>query len=122
MIVVGVPLFAVLVGWPTLQLIGRRYHQKKLSDQSLIVDAVWLVFAVVQSIDLAFNGPAWILTGLVAFAGNELVASRGFRLAAGGRDAKVRGRSYCCASSLWANEAKLSSAGYASTGNTLAAL
>ena len=89
MIVAGVLLFGALVGWPALRLIGRRYDRKKLSDQSLTVDAVWLVFAVVQSIDLAFNGPAWILTGLVAFIAYKSVASLGFRLAAGNRDTKA---------------------------------
>jgi hypothetical protein len=89
MIVIGVLLFAVLVGWPALQLIGRGYDRKKLSDQSLIIDAVWLVFAVVQSIDLAFNGPAWILTGLVAFIAYKFVASLGFRVAAGRHGAQT---------------------------------
>jgi len=44
---------------------------------------------VVQSIDLAFNGPAWIMTGLVAFVAYKLVASWGFRLAAGDRDTRT---------------------------------
>lgn len=40
-----------------------------------------LIFVVVQSIDLAFNGAVWMLTGLVAFAGYKLASIFGFRRA-----------------------------------------
>lgn len=66
MIVIGAAIFGLL-GWPLLRAIGRRYEQKKLSDQSIMLDAMWLLFAVVQSIGLAFEGPPWILTGVAAF-------------------------------------------------------
>ena len=69
MIVVGVLVFGLLLGWPLLKLLGRRYGEKKFSDQSLLIDVLWLIFGVVQSIDLAFNRAPWILTGVVAFAG-----------------------------------------------------
>ncbi len=81
MIVVGVLGFGLLLGWPLLKLLGRRYGEKKFSDQSLLIDALWLIFGVVQSIDLAFNRAPWILTGVVAFAGYKLVSVFGFRLA-----------------------------------------
>lgn len=82
MILVGVLVFGLLLGWPVLQLLGRRYGGKKFSDQSLTIDALWLIFAVVQSIDLAFNGALWILTGLFALVGYKLVSVYGFRRAA----------------------------------------
>jgi hypothetical protein len=81
MIVVGVLVFGLLLGWPLLKLLGRRYGERKFSDQSLLIDALWLIFAVVQSIDLAFNRAGWILTGVVAFLGYKLVAVFGFRFA-----------------------------------------
>jgi len=75
--VVGFIAFAVL-GWWLLKLIGRRYQEKRLSDQSITLDALWLLFAIVQSITLAFEGWGWIFTGLVAFAGYKLVTWAGF--------------------------------------------
>ena len=39
--------FAILavLGWELLPLLGRRYQQKRMSDQSLTLDAMWLIFA-----------------------------------------------------------------------------
>jgi hypothetical protein len=76
MIVIGVCIFGAL-GWPLLRAIGRRYEQKKLSDQSIMLDSLWLLFGVVQSIGLAFEGPLWILTGPVAFVAYKLVSRIG---------------------------------------------
>ena len=73
MIIIGVAVFGLL-GWPLLRFLGRRYEQKKFSDQSIMLDSLWLLFAVVQSIGLAFEGPLWILTGLVALIAYKLVA------------------------------------------------
>jgi len=78
MILVGIAIFAAL-GWPLLRWIGRRYEAKKFSDQSVTIDSLFLLFAVVQSIGLAFEGALWILTGLVAYAAWKLVTLLGFR-------------------------------------------
>lgn len=77
--VAGFAAFALL-GWWLLGLIGRRYRAKRLSDQSLTVDSLWLTFALVHSTSLAFQGLAWVPTGLVAFAAYKLVTRTGFRL------------------------------------------
>lgn len=66
MILLGILIFGLL-GWPLLRVIGKRYENKKLSDQSIMLDAMWLLFGVVQSVGLAFEGAAWIMTGFVAF-------------------------------------------------------
>jgi hypothetical protein len=68
-----------LLGWPLLKFLGKRYEQKKLSDQSIMLDALWILFGTVQSIGLAFEAAPWILTGLVAFVGYKLVSRLGFR-------------------------------------------
>ena len=81
MIVIGVLVFGLL-GWPLLRLLGERYEQKKLSDQSIMLDSLWLLFGLVQSIELVFESPPWILTGLVAFIGYKLVSRFGLRWAA----------------------------------------
>lgn len=78
MILLGIALFAAL-GWPLLGWIGRRYEHKRFSDQSITIDSLFLLFGVVQSIGLAFEGPLWILTGPVAFAAFKAVALLGFR-------------------------------------------
>ena len=76
--VIGFIPFAI-IGWLLLRWIGRRYETKRMSDQSLTLDAMWLLFGVVQSIGLVFESWPFILTGLVAFAAYKLVASAGFR-------------------------------------------
>ena len=78
--------FAVfgLVGWLALRWIGVLYEHKKISDQSVTLDSIWLLFGVGQSILLVFDGAVWILSGLVAFATYKIVAWAGFSLS--GRD------------------------------------
>ena len=57
----------LLLGW-----IGRLYQAKQLSDRSLSIDSLFLLFAVVQSINLVFEGWGWIFTGVLAFASYKL--------------------------------------------------
>ncbi len=57
---VGFVIFAG-VGWVALFWIKRRYQAKQISDESITVDAIWLLFAVTHSIDLVFEHPLWIL-------------------------------------------------------------
>lgn len=60
-------VLAAIVGWQLLLWLGRRHRARRSSDQALTLDAMWLLFGVVQSITLAFEGWLWVLTGLVAF-------------------------------------------------------
>ena len=80
----GFVLFGV-AGWWFLKWLGRRYQQRRMSDQSLTLDAMWLMFGVVQSITLAFEGWAWVLTGPAAFVVYKVVAKLGFALSAAAR-------------------------------------
>ena len=75
--VMGFGAFGVL-GWWLLGRIGQNYQTKRISDQSLTIDSLWLLFSVVQSITLAFEGWGWIFTGLVAFSAYKLVTRSGF--------------------------------------------
>lgn len=77
LLVVGFLVFAVL-GWAALIWIGRRYQAKKISDESVTVDAIWMLFAIVHSMDLVFGHPLWTLGGLAAFAGYKTLARIGF--------------------------------------------
>jgi hypothetical protein len=65
--VVGFASFAVL-GWLVLRRLARRYQQKALSDQTLVVYAVVLVFGIAQAVPLTFSGWGLIATGPLAFA------------------------------------------------------
>ena len=56
-----------LLGWLVLLRLRLRYEQKKLSDQSIIIGAIWLLFAITYSIGLTFEGKWWIMSGLGAF-------------------------------------------------------
>jgi len=79
LIVLGFAAFG-LVGWLALRWIGARYEHKKLSDQSVTLGSMWLLYGVAQSIPLVFGGAVWILSGLVAFAAYKLVFWVGFSL------------------------------------------
>jgi hypothetical protein len=69
-----------ILGWWLLRWIGRRYQLKRMSDQSLTLDAMWLLFAVVHASVLTTGGWAWIFAGPVAFVAYKLVVRAGFGL------------------------------------------
>lgn len=59
-------LSGVLGGF-LLAWIRSGYQRRLLSDQSLAIDALWLIFASFYAVILASAGPAWALSPLVAF-------------------------------------------------------
>jgi hypothetical protein len=73
----GLLAFA-LAGWLALQWVGRRYRRKRMSDQMLTVESMWLMFGLVHSIGLVFQGWPWIFTGLAAFAAFLAVRAAAF--------------------------------------------
>ncbi len=75
----GFAVFA-LVGWVALDSLRQMYERKKMSDQSVVVDTIWLTFGIVNSMGLVFQGARWMLSGLVAFAAFKIVAVSGFSL------------------------------------------
>ena len=77
MMLAGLLAFA-LIGWLLLKWLGYRYQRKRLSDQILTIDALWLLFGVVHSIGLVFEGWAWIFTGFAAFIAFVATRSAGF--------------------------------------------
>ena len=68
------------IGWLVLKVITKLYQRKKVSDQSIAVDTIWLTFAVFVSLYLASNGILWIFSGLIAFLSFKVGAWIGFRL------------------------------------------
>jgi len=65
---------AALLSYLVLRLIGRLYRGQWISDQSIQIDAVWLVFAIVHA---PSEAP---FAGLVAFLVYEALARVGLRL------------------------------------------
>jgi hypothetical protein len=76
---IGFALFGIM-GFFLLRRIGRYYQQKRMSDQSIILDAMWLMFGVVQSVTLVFEDWVWIFTGSAAFLAYRLLVKAGFAL------------------------------------------
>jgi hypothetical protein len=69
-----------LVGWLALKWIRNRYERKKVSDQSITLDAIWLLFGVGQSIGPTSSGLGWLLLGPFAFIIYKIIAWVGFQL------------------------------------------
>jgi len=59
--------FFGLLGWGLMRWIARAYRHGGLSDQSLLLDALWLLFASVYSMWLTARGVQWALTAPLAF-------------------------------------------------------
>jgi hypothetical protein len=74
----GAAVFAV-IGWALLGWLGRAYERKRITDQMLTTDAMWLLFGMLQSFSLVFEHWAWIFSGLVAFLAFALARRLGFR-------------------------------------------
>ena len=83
---------AGVLGWQVLKWLGRRHVARRSSDQTLTLEAMWLLFAVVQTVSFAFEGLAWMASGVAAFAAWKLVTAAGFRLAGLGRRPPVVAR------------------------------
>jgi hypothetical protein len=65
-ILTGLVLFAPL-GWLFLRWIGKRYQSKKMSEQSLSLDTLWIIFGFFQSFALISDNFKLAFTGIVAF-------------------------------------------------------
>jgi hypothetical protein len=68
------------IGWLTLKWIRRRYERKKISDETITVDAIWLLFGFIHSLMAASEGTIWLLSGFVAFLVYKFIAWFGFFL------------------------------------------
>ncbi len=79
LLVLGMVL-ASAAGWPLLRLLGRRYQARALSETSLLLDALFLMFGVMQAIGFVFESPLWMLAGPLAFAAARTTAAVLWRL------------------------------------------
>lgn len=67
-------------GWLTLRWLGRWYAEKRTSDQSINIAAIWLIFAGVHAATFAYDDLRWMSIGFLAFAGFLLATGIGFRV------------------------------------------
>ena len=77
---VGLLLFGV-VGWAALTWIGRRYEAKKISDESLMLDVMFVLFTIGHAVGLAFEGSGALLAGALAFVVYKALARTGLAVA-----------------------------------------
>jgi hypothetical protein len=87
---VGFAVFAI-VGWLILDVLRQLYESKHISEQSINVDAMWLLFGIVNSIGLVFQGYRWFASGFVAFAIYKLIGAVLFHLFGVPRRANKKG-------------------------------
>ena len=78
LLLLGFALFGT-IGWLVLQGIGIGYRRKWVSEQSITMDMIWLLFGIFQSIGLLFAGKFWFLASLLSFVVYKLVAWTLFR-------------------------------------------
>lgn len=76
--VIGFAVFAI-AGWLGLGALSRLYRTKHISEQSITIDSIWLLFGTVNAIGLVGRGPLWIFSGVAALAVYKLVAAGLFR-------------------------------------------
>ena len=76
-IVVGFAAFTFF-GWMALGWIRRRYQAKLISDESVTVDSLFLLFTVTHSMGLVFEHVAWAFAGVAAFAAYKASVRIGF--------------------------------------------
>ena len=70
-----------LIGWLFLRGVGRLYRWHLITDQSVIINSLWFLFALTSAIDFTFFGLSWFLAPFGAFALYKIVAITGFALA-----------------------------------------
>jgi hypothetical protein len=73
--IIGIGFLAfALVGWGAVSWIRRRYEAKQVSDESVAIDAMWLMFTVVHAMDLVFESSVAVLGAVAAFGAYKITA------------------------------------------------
>lgn len=79
-VVIGFAVF-LIPGWLGAAWIRRRYDAKQMSDQSIMIDSIWMVFTLSQMLmNLAQERGVWAILGFGAFLGYRAARSIGFRV------------------------------------------
>jgi len=79
-VAIGFAVF-LIPGWLGAAWIRRRYDAKQMSDQSIMIDSIWMVFTLSQMVmSLAQERGVWAILGFGSFLGYRAARSIGFRL------------------------------------------
>ena len=78
---VGFLALAVAGGF-VLRWIKDLYLRRRLSEQSLMLDCIWLLFTLWHTIQLGYHGAVWLLVGVAALLAFKAVTVAGLRLRA----------------------------------------
>jgi hypothetical protein len=71
---------AGIIGWLLLRWLGSLYRARRISDQSIMIDAVWLMFSFMQSPLSSAPLEVTGATTIGAFVAYKLAATTGYRL------------------------------------------
>jgi len=74
----GALLFSI-PAWFAVRWIAHRYAQRRLSDQSIMLDSIWLLMTLFDLIDFILDRGILGWVGLTAFGGYKLVLAIGLR-------------------------------------------
>ncbi|HEX5807496.1 MAG TPA: hypothetical protein VFY25_02435 [Anaerolineales bacterium] len=80
LLILGFVAFGAL-GWLALKAIAYWYRRKNISEQSITIDLIWLLFGIFQAVGLIFEGDHWFLASLLSFGIYKGVSWVGFWLA-----------------------------------------
>ncbi len=97
-IVVGLGLFGI-AGSLALRWAGRMYARKRVSDESITLEAIWLMFATIGSIPLAFEASRasrGSLPGRWRSSSTRSLATQGSRYCIGRQAGHGRAPRFCC--------------------------
>ncbi len=78
-LLVGFVLFGI-IGWLLLRVLGWLYRTRRVSDQSIMIDSLWLMFTMHHAIDMAFAGLKWFAATFAVFGLYKIIATLGFKL------------------------------------------
>ncbi|MEO8149292.1 MAG: hypothetical protein ABI723_16725 [Bacteroidia bacterium] len=73
-------VFFGFAGWYILIVIKNRYKAKKINDQKIMLDSIWILFAIYYSIDFAAQGYVWLIGGFLSFFLCKLIVTTGHKI------------------------------------------
>jgi hypothetical protein len=68
-----------VVGWRLLAWMRGGYQHKTVSDQSLAIDAIWVIFASFYAVTVALFGPGWALSAVAGFSILKIAVGTGHK-------------------------------------------
>jgi hypothetical protein len=77
-VLIGLLSFGI-IGWFVLRLIRWQYQRHMISDQTITIDSLWLLFSITKGIQLVFEGLNWVAVPVIALLFYKVLTVFGFR-------------------------------------------